>query len=227
MKESIQDCGDLLRSKHNLLMDGIAGIHEFQFDGAPNSTQVECDKDGWTVIQSRGQFGNRNAYFYRRWNSYVDGFGVPGAEYWMGLDNMFFLARQKNYELRVTLTDANGEKGVGIWHSFILDNRDTYNLLVGDYHGGLGEVDSLAYHNGRPFSTPDKDNDEWVGNCAKRFKGAWWYGACHYSNLNGMNLNQNLTETYANGIVWDSFRGYYHSLSEAQFALREVGFHKP
>ena len=106
-----------------MLMDGIAGIHEFQFDGAPNSTQVECDKDGWTVIQSRGQFGNRNAYFYRRWNSYVDGFGVPGAEFWMGLDNMFFLTRQKNYELRVTLTDANGEKGVGIWHSFKLDNR--------------------------------------------------------------------------------------------------------
>ena len=52
--------------------------------------------------------------------------------------------------------------------------KDTYNLVVGDYHGGLGEVDSLAYHNGRPFSTPDKDNDEWVGNCSKRFKGAWW-----------------------------------------------------
>ena len=53
----------------------------------------------------------------------MDGFGVPGAEFWMGLDNMFFLTRQKNYELRVTLTDANGEKGVGIWHSFKLDNR--------------------------------------------------------------------------------------------------------
>ena len=105
------------------MLGGTDGIHEFQFDGAPNSTQVECDRDGWTIIQSRGQFNNRNTYFYRRWKSYVEGFGVPGAEFWMGLDNIFFLTRQKNYELRVTLTDANGEKGVGIWHSFKLDNR--------------------------------------------------------------------------------------------------------
>ena len=120
--ESIQDCGDLLRSSHHLMED-TAGIHEFQFDGAPKRALVECDSDGWTIIQSRGQFDNRNAYFYRRWDSYVDGFGVPGAEYWLGLDNIFFLARQKNYELRVTLTDADGEEGVGIWHSFKLDNR--------------------------------------------------------------------------------------------------------
>ena len=51
------------------------------------------------------------------------------------------------------------------------------------------------------------------------------YGACHYSNLNGLNLNKNLTDTYANGIVWESWRGYYHSLSASQIALREVGFH--
>ena len=122
LPESIQDCGDLLRSSHHLMED-TAGIHEFQFDGAPNRALAECDSDGWTIIQSRGQFDNRNAYFYRRWDSYVDGFGVPGAEYWLGLDNIFFLARQKNYELRVTLTDADGKEGVGIWHSFKLDNR--------------------------------------------------------------------------------------------------------
>ena len=106
-----------------LRVKGTAGIHEFQFDGAANGTLVECDRDGWTVIQSRGQFGNRKNYFLRDWKSYVEGFGEPGAEYWMGLDNIYFLTRQKNYELRVTLVDADGEEGVGMWHSFKLDNR--------------------------------------------------------------------------------------------------------
>ena len=37
-----------------------------------------CAKDLWTVIQSRGQFGNPEVYFYRKWDDYEKGFGVPG-----------------------------------------------------------------------------------------------------------------------------------------------------
>jgi hypothetical protein len=36
------------------------------------------------------------------------------------------------------------------------------------------------------FSTHDHDNDEFDnGSCAEQYHGAWWYGACHNSNLNG------------------------------------------
>ena len=52
------------------------------------------------------------------------------------------------------------------------------------------------------------------------------YGACHFSNLNGLNLNKNRTRTYANGMVWKSWRGYYHSVAKSQMAIREVGFHR-
>lgn len=47
--------------------------------------------------------------------------------------------------------------------------------------------DSLTYHNGRPFTTGDQDNDEnLVGNCAStgRRKGSgWWYGGCELASL--------------------------------------------
>jgi ficolin len=37
------------------------------------------------------------------------------------------------------------------------------------------------------FSTYDADHDTHSGrNCAMVFKGAWWYSACYYSNLNGL-----------------------------------------
>lgn len=49
--------------------------------------------------------------------------------------------------------------------------KDDYQLIVDGYHGNAG--DSLSYHNGKKFSTHDRDNDEapiqfWNGNCAKR-----------------------------------------------------------
>ena len=40
--------------------------------------QAYCLEDGWTVIQSRGQFGNPKDFFLRKWNDYVEGFGEPG-----------------------------------------------------------------------------------------------------------------------------------------------------
>lgn len=40
--------------------------------------KVQCGEDGWTVFQSRGQFGNPEDYFYRNWTEYKNGFGEPG-----------------------------------------------------------------------------------------------------------------------------------------------------
>lgn len=45
--------------------------------------------------------------------------------------------------------------------------------------------DSLTYHQGRPFSTYDNDNDIAVTNCALSYKGAFWYKNCHRVNLMG------------------------------------------
>ena len=47
--------------------------------------KVYCLAGGWTVFQSRGQFGNPTDYFLRGWSEYEDGFGIPGKEHWLGL----------------------------------------------------------------------------------------------------------------------------------------------
>lgn len=43
----------------------------------------------------------------------------------------------------------------------------------------------MTYHQGRPWTTVDSDNDISLGNCALTHRGAWWYKNCHLANLNG------------------------------------------
>lgn len=45
--------------------------------------------------------------------------------------------------------------------------------------------DAMTYHQGRPWTTIDSDNDIALSNCALTHRGAWWYKNCHLANLNG------------------------------------------
>ena len=56
-----------------------AGQRNFS-DGTGVTFPAYCTIDGWTVIQSRGQFGNPENYFDRGWNAYENGFGDPGMK---------------------------------------------------------------------------------------------------------------------------------------------------
>ena len=41
--------------------------------------EVLCRTGGWTVIQSRGQFGNAPDFFYKTWVEYQSPFGIAGT----------------------------------------------------------------------------------------------------------------------------------------------------
>ena len=77
-QEAVRDCSDLLRLGLTT-RDDIEGVHAFQFVPGPQGRRVpvRCDPDGWTIIQTRGQFGNRINYFKRSWRAYKRGFGNP------------------------------------------------------------------------------------------------------------------------------------------------------
>ena len=130
--------------------------------GCGRPFQVFCDMDGqWEVIQRRM---DGSVDFAIAWTSYVDGFGDPNSEYWLGLiKNIHCLTtRTEVTQLRVCLADFEGVKRFTNYSFFSVGNAATnYCLNIGGYSGTAG--DTWVALNGRAFSTFDRDHS---GNCA-------------------------------------------------------------
>ncbi|XP_028411124.1 microfibril-associated glycoprotein 4-like [Dendronephthya gigantea] len=201
-----------------------SGIYEINPDGK-GSFKVFCDMTtsggGWTVFQRRL---DGSVDFYRGWQDYKQGFGNLSAEYWLGLDKIQRMTNISQNELRIDMEDTSGNTRYAHYDSFkVSSESEKYKLNVGGYNGTAG--DSLSYHNGMAFTTKDSDNDNFGVNCAVTFKGAWWYGHCHYSNLNGLYHNGAHTSN-ADGVNWYHWKGYHYSLKSTSMKIRPREFGK-
>ena len=82
--------------------------------------------------------------------------------------------------------------------------------------------DSLSGHRGQSFSTKDQDNDRHKSvNCAVAYKGAWWYNACHASNLNGL-YHHGQHSSSSDGVNWETWKGHNYSAKRAEMKIRPV-----
>ncbi|KAJ8013668.1 hypothetical protein DPEC_G00032190 [Dallia pectoralis] len=165
------DCNDIYRSG-----SGQNGVFTIYPAGPPSPVQVFCDMEGgaylgkWTVIQNR-QDGSVN--FYRKWDEYKKGFGSAAGEYWLGLETMHLLTKTKKYELRVDMENFEGMKVFAQYSSFSVGpEAEGYKLTLGTFKDG-GAGDSLTAHNNQKFTTLDKDQDLFSGNCAQVYWGAF------------------------------------------------------
>ncbi|XP_066117302.1 tenascin-R isoform X2 [Saccopteryx bilineata] len=212
-----QDC-----AQHLMNGDTLSGVYTIFLHGdLSQKLQVYCDMTtdggGWIVFQRRQ---NGQTDFFRKWAEYRDGFGNLEDEFWLGLDHIHRITSQGRYELRVDMRDAQ-EAAFAYYDKFsVEDSRSLYKLRVGDYNGTAG--DSLSYHQGRPFSTKDRDNDIAVTNCALSYKGAWWYKNCHRTNLNGKYGESR----HSQGINWYHWRGHESSIPFVEMKARPYN-HRP
>ncbi|XP_077101542.1 microfibril-associated glycoprotein 4-like [Siphateles boraxobius] len=200
------DCSDVYNSGET-----VSGIYSI-YPAGDVPVWVYChmisdgkdeDNGGWTVIQRRMD-GSVN--FYRPWKQYKRGFGNVESEYWLGLENMYQLTRNRKYMLRVDLEDFEGRKGFALYSSFSVDCECVgYQLHVSGFTDG-GAGDSLSGHNNQKFSTFDKDQDIHEKNCAKLHLGAFWYNSCYSTNPNGVYLWGEDDTHYAIGNVWYTWK---------------------
>ncbi|XP_047464997.1 microfibril-associated glycoprotein 4-like [Mugil cephalus] len=213
------DCSDI-HHQDNSRQTGVYTIYPL---GKRSEVQVYCDMDSeggrWTVFQRRMD-GSVN--FYRPWDHYKLDFGNATGEYWLGLDNIHYLTTKQKYELLVTMEDFDGKKVFARYTSFKVDAEcDGYKIHVSGFIDG-GAGDALTYHDGQKFSTFDKDQDSWSGNCARSYLGAFWYKTCHNANPNGIYRWGADKTLFAVGVEWSQWKGYDYSLKSISMMIRPV-----
>ncbi|XP_051019121.1 tenascin isoform X2 [Acomys russatus] len=200
--------------------DTTSGLYTIYVNGdKTQALEVYCDMTsdggGWIVFLRRK---NGHEDFYRNWKAYAAGFGDRREEFWLGLDNLSKITAQGQYELRVDLQD-HGESAYAVYDRFSVgDAKSRYKLKVEGYSGTAG--DSMNYHNGRSFSTYDKDTDSAITNCALSYKGAFWYKNCHRVNLMGRYGDNN----HSQGVNWFHWKGHEYSIQFAEMKLRPSNF---
>nr|XP_030714743.1 tenascin isoform X5 [Globicephala melas] len=200
--------------------DTTSGVYTVYLNNDKTQKQeVFCDMTsdggGWIVFLRRK---NGREDFYRNWKAYTAGFGDLKEEFWLGLDTLNKITAQGQYELRVDLRD-HGQSAYAVYDKFSVgDARTRYRLKVEGYSGTAG--DSMAYHNGRSFSTFDKDTDSAITNCALSYKGAFWYKNCHRVNLMGRYGDNN----HSQGVNWFHWKGHEYSIQFAEMKVRPSNF---
>ena len=148
--------------------------------------------NGWTIIQRRNTISD----FNKEWKEYRTGFGCLNSNFWLGLEKIRRITNSATYKLYVAVqfqdVDVMSLSGQSVrfaeYNSFSLGAESVnYKLSISSYNSGMSTAgDSLiSKHNGKFFSTKDRDNDNSPPDCAGVYKSGWWFNGCLDSNLNG------------------------------------------
>ncbi|XP_072176351.1 ficolin-1-like isoform X2 [Diadema setosum] len=213
-----RDCSEIDQSQSR-----ASGLYEVRPAGGNPSFQVYCDMDtdggNWTVFQRRS---DGTVLFSRGWIDYKTGFGNPASEHWLGNDKIYQMTSQRNYELRIDMTDEEGSTRFAKYEFFRIDNETMkYRLHIDGYLGDAGE--SMDGHNGAAFSTWDSNNDESsILNCARQFSSGWWFKGCFWVNLNGL---YRLGKKTHYCIIWKDVKGT-HTLKSTEMKMRPASLEK-
>ncbi|XP_049302372.1 ryncolin-2-like isoform X1 [Bactrocera dorsalis] len=220
-------CKEAMRQENGKYAEsGVYELYLPEFLQHPFYVYCLRDPNGgepWAVIQRRQ---SNDTDFYREWVEYERGFGYLNANFFLGLDKIHALTNSRSHELWFQLEDFENEKRVAKYDNFVIGSaQDKYELIsLGQYSGTAG--DSLSFHLGQKFTTKDSDNDQYSGNCAVLYKGAWWYKNCHLCNLNGLYLGGTYPKNQkGEGMEWDSWHGDYYSLKYVHMAIRPKYYH--
>ena len=221
----ITDCYDAMTQGAN-----ESGVYNIQPNNTNSSFNVYCDMEtdggGWTVLLKRR---DGSVDFYLNWVDYKNGFGNLKGEHWLGLDNMYLLTNLSSDppQLRVDLADWEGNTAFTKYDQFSVGDEDSaYTLSVSGYQSASTAGDSLGYHNRQRFSTPDRENDVTVTDCAVRYHGGWWHKDCYHSLLTGKYYTSGGPKPRNAppfGTIWYHWKGHYYSLRYADMKIRPGG----
>jgi len=133
---------------------------------------------GWTIIQQRV---DNTENFNRNWTEYRNGFGDLERNFFIGLEKLYRMTNSQPHELYINLQNFDNKIRYAHYNNFSIGSEnDAYELkCLGELSGDAG--DALRLNENMKFSTFDRDNDKYYGNCAKDRNGGWWYNQCAHA----------------------------------------------
>ena len=149
--------------------------------------EMNVTDGGWMVIQRNRQ--STEITWAESWSTYKNGFGNVRIEYWLGTEYIHQISKQKVCQARFVIWDAANNIKLADYSFFsVEDESQGYRLLLGTYSGtaedAMDSDNPRNVHNNMKFSTKDRDQDTYRGNCASRYGGGWWYSVCYSAQLN-------------------------------------------
>lgn len=215
---SPSSCEDLYVDRVNC--DGVYVIL-FKDEASRVYCEIE-DGGGSTVFMRRGQFNDYPlSSFKQNWHAYQKGFGNIDADFWLGLDKLHQLTRNRNQMLEINLETFDGEQLTLRYNQFFVDDEaNNYRLTVAEPTLNANYADLFLQHSGRPFVTSDRNDKH---NCARKFEAGWWFmdvPQCHRVLLNGLFYNQNSSPMDKHGIQWPGWLKKQY-LKAVQMKIRE------
>ena len=189
------------------------------------ASRVYCEIDesgGSTVIMRRGQFNDYPlTSFKQNWHGYKKGFGNIDADFWLGLDKIHELTKNRNQMLEINLETFDGEQLTLRYNQFFVDDEsNNYRLTLAEPALNANHAGLFLQHNGAPFVTADR-NDKY--NCARKYETGWWFldiPQCHRVLLNGLFFTQNSSPMDKDGIQWPGWLKKQY-LKAVQMKIRE------
>ncbi|XP_009987229.1 PREDICTED: fibrinogen-like protein 1 [Tauraco erythrolophus] len=171
-----------------------SGVYVIQPAGSPPRV-VWCDMDtegkGWTVVQRNSH--DTEITWKQSWTTYKYGFGNVQGDHWLGTESLHLLTQQGTYKVRFIVRNKANVTHYAEYDIFRVESEASgYPLRLGRY-SGEGDDYLTSYHpkkggihDNMKFSTTDKDQDQYSGNCANSY-GGWWYDRCQNVLLNAKN----------------------------------------
>nr|XP_009922635.1 PREDICTED: LOW QUALITY PROTEIN: fibrinogen-like protein A [Haliaeetus albicilla] len=168
-----------------------SGVYVIQPAGSPPRV-VWCDMDtegkGWTVVQRNSH--DTELTWKQSWTTYKYGFGNVQGDHWLGTEYLHLLTQQGTYKVRFIVRNKANVTHYAEYDIFRVESEASgYPLRLGRFSGD-GDDYLTSYHpkkggihDNMKFSTTDKDQDQYSGNCANSY-GGWWYDRCQNVLLN-------------------------------------------
>jgi len=146
---------------------------------------IDCFTANCIPLLIQQNVDGSHLFFNRLWAEFKVGFNDSRGNYWLGNELLHQLTNYSRYQLRCVLqARSNNMYYVANYATFIVGSEMTnYTLTVDGYSGNAG--DSMSYHDGRMFSTYDRDNDpskKW--HCARNSGAGFWYSTCYEVGVN-------------------------------------------